>query len=80
MREYLRETVRYSQICEYLGGDFLHYPPYFLGDSSKLRKRSLGCAQLDDMAYLAEIPSTDYLRLAGVGEDIASNFSFDPLG
>ena len=69
-----------SQIRKYLGGYFLCYPPNFLGDSPELGKRSLGCAQLDDMANLAEIPGADYLGLTGIGKDVASNLSFYPLG
>ena len=72
--------LHHSQIRKYLGGYFLYYLPYFLGDSPKLRKRSLGCAQLDDMANFAEIPGADYPGLTGVGKDVASNLSFYPLG
>ena len=75
----MKEVSR-LQIFKHLGGQFLHYPSYFLGDSPKLRKRSLGCAQLDDMANFAEIPGADYLGLTGVGQDVAGNLSFYPLG
>ena len=73
---YFSTELRGSQIRKYLGGYFLRYSPYFFGDSSELRKRPFGCAQPDDMADLTEIPGTDYLTLAGVGENIASNLSF----
>ena len=68
------------QIRKYLGGYFLCYLPYFPGDSPHFGKRSFGCAQPDDMANFAEIPGADYLGLTGVGQDIASNLSFYPLG
>ena len=76
----LSTMARHLQIRKYLGGYFLHYLPYFLGDSPELRKGSFGCAQLDDMANFAEIPGTDYLGLTGVGKDIAGNLSFYALG
>ena len=73
-------TLRHhSQIRKYLGGYFLYYPPYFLGDSPELGKCSFGCAQLDDMADFAEIPGADYLGLTGVGKDVASNLGFYPF-
>ena len=72
--------LHHSQIRKYLGSYFLYYLPYFLGNSSKLRKRSFGCAQLDDVPDLAEIPGADYLSLTGVGKDIARNLSLYPLG
>ena len=72
--------LHHSRIRKYLGGYFLHYPSYFLGDSSKLGKRPLGCAQLDDVPNFPEIPGADYLGLTGVGKDVASNLSFYPFG
>ena len=72
--------LHHSQIRKYLGGYFLYYLPYFLGDSPELGERPFGCAQLDDMANFAEIPGADYLGLTGVGKDITSNLRLYSLG
>ena len=71
--------LHHSQIRKYFGGYLFYYLPYFFSDSPELGKRSLGCAQLDDMADFAEIPGADYLGLTGVGKDVAGNLSFYPL-
>ena len=69
-----------SQIREYLRGYFLHYSSDFLGDSPELGERSFGRAQLYDVANFAEIPGADYLGLAGIGQDVASDLSFYAFG
>ena len=68
-----------SQIRKYLWGYFLCYFPDFFGDGPELGERSLGGAQLYDMANFAEIPGADYLGFTGVGQDVASDPSFYPL-